>query len=979
MIVSLRRTALLLFASAATALLLGGCSDLPGIIILSPTHGEFTTDPTVDVSGMVVDVDLADAAVTVNGVPVSLDVVGRFDTTVTLDPSIVFNGIDVELTDTSNGYVTKSRVTVISGDSVADGDFSLESIALRINDSGLDTLENVVTDLVDFDPASLAAPGAVVLDDCVIDSIFGCLGSAVVTVVNPPPSLSSFSLAMDSMTDFVAADIHITDLLLNLHINGSGLVPTCGLVITATTTDIFGDYALSPDAADPTTVDVNQLAGISVAFGNFEDDLNGGICDVPIIGDIIQLFLPDIQTLFLDGFVNLLDDPDGAGPQDAVIADSIEEALVGIEISGPIGQSLGVVLETPMFDIPEDEDGLTLGTDTRVLASIGTGPGQCDAPVGSPDLLASLHVAEPFPSFGALTPGGAPYELGICISTSAFNQLLKAQIECGLLQVDLTEFDLGTGTLVPLNAGILSAFIPELAIFPPASPLVLSLRPTLAPVLTGNPGPNGELAELRVGHLVLELRDPTPGVDDPLLVIAIDFRAGLELLVDDATDQLAPTVASVDPADVSVSIIENLIQTDEATLQAALPTLLTVALPALGSSLGSFPIPSFLDLELEPVEISKNGEFMSIFADLSIPLLPNGNMEDTADGPSDGLKWEGDAFSIVLAENGVTPQNGAGMLRFDATTPGGAAPGTDAVVSQQVDLSAYASQIATGNAVFQATAFFNRIDAGPDTDTQFQVTLEALDGGGSVLGSASRLLASDGDATSWQDVISGILLPTGSAAVRVSLVASEDVLDDAAAPEFDGHYADNARARILPPLTVPNADMENAADLPDDGSGWEGDQFSIVGSENGISPHGGASMLRFDTTDGPNPSSEGAANAISQIDVSNYANLVNSGTLTAHVSAFFNRVDFDAETDTQFFIVIQALDAGGAQLASIFTGLTSDANVATWEVHETMLVLPAATITVQAQLLAFENVVNDATAPEFDGHYADDVRVWLEP
>ena len=65
-----------------------------------------------------------------------------------------------------------------------------------------------------------------------------------------------------------------------------------------------------------------------------------------------------------------------------------------------------------------------------MTASVGSGPGQCDAPASAPDLLASLHVPNPFPSFLATTPGGLPYELGICISTSAFNQLLRAQSEC---------------------------------------------------------------------------------------------------------------------------------------------------------------------------------------------------------------------------------------------------------------------------------------------------------------------------------------------------------------------------------------------------------------------------------------------------------------------------------------------------------------------------------------------------------------------
>lgn len=974
-----RRCRLLLASALLAVVSVGtGCSDLPAILVATPVHGEFTLDPVVTVSGMAANIDPADASLTVNDEPVAVQPGGAFQTTVTIDPAIVFNPIVIELTDTANGYVTRKRITVIAGESVADGDYSPASIALRINDSGLDTLEGVVSDLVDFDPSALAAPGTVVLNECV-SRLFGlCVGSAKVTVVNPPPAVSGFGIEMDSMTDFVAADVLVDDLVLNLDIDGSGIVPSCGLVITAATTDILGDYSLEPDAADSTTVDVNQLPGVQVIFGNFQDDLNGGICDVPIIGDIIQLFLPDIQTLFTNGFLDLLEDPDGAGSQDAVIADAIEEALAGIEISGPIGQSLGVVLETPMFGIPEDPNGLTLGTDTRVMASIGTGVGQCDAPPGTPDLAASFHVDEPFPSFGTTTPGGLPYQLGICISTSAFNQLLKAQIECGLLQLQLTELDLGTGPL-PLTAGTLSLLIPELGVFPPASPLVLDLHPTLAPLLTGNPGPAGELAELRMGQLELELRDATPGVERPLLVVAIDFRAGLELLVDDATDQLAPTLTGLDPQDVNITFIDNLVQTDEATLKAALPTLLSVALPQLGSSLGSFPIPSFLDLELDPVEISRAGQFMSIFADLTVPLLGNGNMETVADGPADGLDWEGDAFTIVAAENGVTPQNGAAMLRFDGTAPGGASAGPDAIVSQEVDLAAHAAEIATGHASFQATAFFNRVDAGPDTDNEFQIVLEALDGGGLVVASAGRILASDGDPAGWQDHVTGLLLPAGTARVRVSLVASENVLDDTVSPEFDGHYADNARARMLPPLVVDNGDMENAADGLGDGVGWENDLFSIVGAENGVSPHGGSSMLRFDATNGTSASTQGAANVLQTVDVSEYAKLIQTGTATINASAFFDRVDLDAQTDTQFFLVLAAQDAGGGNLDQIFTPIFTDADVGTWENHQTSLVLPAATVQVQLQLLAFENVANDSVAPEFDGHYADDVSIWITP
>ncbi|MGE4608604.1 MAG: hypothetical protein AAEJ52_17865, partial [Myxococcota bacterium] len=504
-------------------------------------------------------------------------------------------------------------------------------------------------------------------------------------------------------------------------------------------------------------------------------------------------------------------------------------------------------------------------------------------------------------------------------------------------------------------------------------------QPTLAPLVTGNPGPAGELGELRVGHLLVELRDATPGVEQPLLVAAVDFSAGLELLVDPATGQMSPTVSALSPSDVTVSILDNLVQTDEAALQFILPLLLSNALPTLGASLGSFPIPTFLEMELNPVEISKNGQFMSIFANLAVPLLTNGGMEDTLDLPSDGLSWEGDAFTIVLTENGIEPHADTAMLRFDGTEPSGAGAGPDAEVAQEVGLGAFAAQIATGRAVLQATAFFNRIDAGPMTDTQFEVAIDALDGGGGVLASIGQTLSTDADPLSWELQLTPLLLPAGTASARVLLIASEDVLDDALAPEFDGHYVDNVRARVLQPLEIENADMENGGDVFDDGSGWETDSFSIVGAENGITPSGGSSMLRFDATMGAVAGSETSAIVTQVIGVSDYLGVIASGTATVYASASFNRVAGGAGTDTQFSIIVQALDSGGGALATTFAPYFTDADPGTWELHQASRPLPAATASVKVFLAAIENVTNDLSSPEFDGHYVDEFQLWIEP
>jgi hypothetical protein len=612
------RLPLYLALAAAAALVGAGCRSKPlSLTVSSPIHGTFTTAASVTVTGTVSYVQLGEVVLTVNGAPIVFGEDGSFSTSVPLDPAKVFNPIHVIAS--AGGRIQAERIVVIAGESVADGDYSLESVALRLNDTGLDSVEPLVSSLVDLDIASLLPVGTVIIDnECMIDGGFlGCLGRATVSIQNPPPSFSSFGLNTDSMVDFVYGDVQIDDVRVDAYINGSGLVPDCGIRLTANTVNIDGDYTLSPDAVDPTTIDVNLSGSPGVSFSGFNDQFTSGACDDPIIGDIIQLIIGDIQPIVINGLVDFLADPDGSGPVDAPIAEGIETALAGIEISGPIGQGLGVNLETPMFAVTEDHAGLTLGSDGRVTASFGTGPGECEPPANAPDLLASYHVPEPFPTFGATTPGGGlPYGLGICISTSAFNQLLKAQIECGLLQAEITEIDLfSSGTPSPITAGLLALLFPEFGGIDPATPLKVSIVSTLAPVLTGNPGPLGEDAEMRVGGLLVSVV-ATDGSEQVLVSAGVDFAAGLDFDFDDLAGELVPTLGAVAAENVDVGIIDNAINTNPTAVSLILEALLPGLLPQVADVLAAFPLPAFLGLELQAVEVGNNGEFISIFADL---------------------------------------------------------------------------------------------------------------------------------------------------------------------------------------------------------------------------------------------------------------------------------------------------------------------------------------------------------------------------
>jgi hypothetical protein len=623
-----RLIGLLLFAIAyvSTQGCGGSARPQPKVNILAPAHGAFTTAPTVAFSGNFEGPPASNARVRVNGVDAVVNDDRTWSVTLPIDSGRIMNPYEATLENISLGFVVaRRRILVHYGESRADGALSEQSVALRLTDPGLDEVEPLIESGVTLDLPTLLPPGSVVItNECVLrDPLFGfCVGWITARVDgNPAPSISGFMIDVDAQTDYAFGDVEVYDLSLDLDLDGSGLAPNCGWHFEAAVTPILGDYGLQRDGVDHSAVDVNLISAPGVLFEGFDDEPTWGLCDFPLIGDLIQLIVGDLEPTVQSAFVSFLSDPDGAGPADAPVAEAIETALSDISITGPLSGSLGVQFEAPLFEVPglwdgvgEDVDGVTLGSDTRVTSSFGTDPGQCLPPVGAPDVAASYHLDEAFPSFGALTPGGLPYHLALAISTSAFDQLLKAQTECGLLLASLTEFDVGFGP-VPLTAGILGLYLPQFSNLPATTRMRIDLRPTLAPLISGNTGPGGELAEIQVPHLIAEVREDIS--NHYWLGLAIDFSAGLAIQFDPAENALAFSVQSVDSQNLTIAVIQNLLLIPEATIQSALPPLIEPILPSLGDGLGAFPLPDFLGLQLESVEVTRTGSFLTLYANLA--------------------------------------------------------------------------------------------------------------------------------------------------------------------------------------------------------------------------------------------------------------------------------------------------------------------------------------------------------------------------
>jgi hypothetical protein len=240
-------------------------------------------------------------------------------------------------------------------------------------------------------------------------------------------------------------------------------------------------------------------------------------------------------------------------------------------------------------------------------------------PPGAPNFTASYANPGSFPSFGPNTPvANTPYGLGLGFSGAAFNQLLRGQTECGLMRTSLTSIDLdGPGGIpsLPVTSTLLAVLVPEFSQLPANTPLRIDITPTLSPIVTGAAGPGGELTELKVAHVSIDIVQPGP--ETLWLSGAFDARLGMNLAFLPDGSGLAVTIAAPQEADTIMSVIFNPLGTDEATLESVLPGVIRPLIPQLAGALSGFPLPQFFGLTLQGVEVSRNGSFLAMFANLA--------------------------------------------------------------------------------------------------------------------------------------------------------------------------------------------------------------------------------------------------------------------------------------------------------------------------------------------------------------------------
>jgi hypothetical protein len=176
--------------------------------------------------------------------------------------------------------------------------------------------------------------------------------------------------------------------------------------------------------------------------------------------------------------------------------------------------------------------------------------------------------------------------------------------------------------------------------------------------------------------------------------------------------------------------------------------------------------------------------------------------------------WQGnDAAEFTEATQGIVPLDGNRMLKFKLA---GAAAGSNTTcdVVNIMDVSAYSDIISSGNAIGQASAYFNRVAGDAQTDTWFQIYVYALEGPLDSIYSryhsndylmlhTAYLPDSDADAATWEQIVLEKAIPVGTDFILLEVMAYENVYNDVSGTEFDGHFADMVSFTIVPePATV---------------------------------------------------------------------------------------------------------------------------------------------------------------------------------
>ena len=589
----------------------------PTLTLTQPAHGTFIPPSggncQIPVQGSVPNVAPIVLSLLVNGTQLggtpAVTSDGEFQTSETEPP--IFAPVFAEATrDEFNGgppdagpsgAPTRVQNVAICGDSIAENDLALQSIAVRLNNSGF----QVLTPLINSEIASqiptveadIAQNFPIPVNQCFGGELYSvCIGVEINQISLNTFTVGSVSLGLASTTNAINVNGAITAPDINVNIETS--LATCTADAHADSVDVSAALGLMPGnprselattLVTPASLQVNNL---NVSVQNC-----GAVLNFLGITDLINLVASNIN---FNGLVT----PRLQNALNSNLPSLLNSALSGVMIPGQVGIGGGLNLASLFSSVSEDPVGVTFAFDANVTPTM---PGPLSLP-------ASYVMNATFPSFGATDANGQPYDVDLSVSENVLNKLLRSEAEAGNLNDDLTTLP---GTATPISTTLLGIEIPGFFAVP-AENLKLHLQSTLAPVLTvgsssANPPTN---AHVDVGGVDVTVVGLTSGKT----FLTARLNGQFEVVPSTMGNSINFTLTGVDSANlVLISSTVGATDAQMMNLNTLLGPLLQQA--KISQTLDSVQLPSFPGLTLTLVSVQQDAGFINLSVNLT-PFIP---------------------------------------------------------------------------------------------------------------------------------------------------------------------------------------------------------------------------------------------------------------------------------------------------------------------------------------------------------------------
>jgi hypothetical protein len=280
-------------------------------------------------------------------------------------------------------------------------------------------------------------------------------------------------------------------------------------------------------------------------------------------------------------------------------------SLLGVEGRLEVGQALGTFGAPPnsAIEISLGAGGNAEASDAGLTVGLRGGAKEIVvAPCVAP-LTRAAPMTLPLPNFDAEAPGA--YDVGLSVSGQMMSEVLFRAQQSGALCLEL-----GTDTIAQLESSLLATLLPSLNLVTERQnvPLRIVIRPVNPPTAVvgeGTVNSNGEPVNplVRLDWRGVEL-DVYALLEDRLarlFTVSADLSLPLGVTLDGCSG-VTPIVGNLMGAVTNVQVKNNEILAEPVSvLQNLVPSLLTLAEPALAGGLSTFTIPDFNGFQLKLV------------------------------------------------------------------------------------------------------------------------------------------------------------------------------------------------------------------------------------------------------------------------------------------------------------------------------------------------------------------------------------------